>query len=323
MKVTNNSGISTSLAVWLLADNYDHINEPNYISATSLMKPIRHIVLPSRAGASTRTPDVEDFIARAMGNSLHDSIEKAWVNNYRRSLHLLGYPDDMIEKVLVNPTDEELASTPGAIPVYLEQRAFKTIAGYTVGGKFDMVAEGIVHDNKSTSAYTWIYGGRDDEHQLQGSLYRWLNPTKITEDYIRINYIFTDWRKADARSNPKYPQKRVESKEIPLLSVKETEDWVRWKLAQIQKYSTLPEQEIPECTDEELWRSQTVYKYFSDPSKVGGRSTKNFDALADAKRFQIEKGGKGVIQTVMGEPKRCGYCDAYDVCSQRKRYFPE
>lgn len=35
-----------------------------------------------------------------------------------------------------------------------------------------------------------------------------------------------------------------------------------------------PDEEIPECTDEELWRSPTKYKYYSDPNKTSGRSTK-------------------------------------------------
>ena len=31
MKITNNSNISLSLAVWLLHDEYDYVNETNYI----------------------------------------------------------------------------------------------------------------------------------------------------------------------------------------------------------------------------------------------------------------------------------------------------
>lgn len=324
MKITNNSNISLSLAVWLLHDEYDYVNEPNYISVTTLMKPLRHIILPRRIPRELVETDVSDFIARALGHSLHDSIEKSWVKGYKRSLALLGYPEAVIDRVRINPTPEELAAIPNIIPIYLEQRAKKTVTvngkTWTVGGKFDMVAEGIVHDNKSTSAYTWVYGGRDEEHQQQGSLYRWLNPDKITEDFIRINYIFTDWQKSQAKQNPNYPQKRVESKDIVLLSEAEVQRWVEWKLQLVMKYWDAPERDIPNCTDEELWMSDPKFKYYADPAKTSGRSTKNFDSLLEANAFKAEKGNKGIIITVPGEPKRCDYCDAFPLCTQKDKY---
>lgn len=320
--ITNNSNISLGLAVWLLHDEYDYINEPNYISVTQLMKPIRHIILPKRVPKEQRTSDVEDYISSALGKSLHDSIEKAWLKSYAKSLALLGYPKSLIDRVLINPTPEQLAAKPDAIPVYLEQRAIRDFEGYRIGGKFDMVAEGIVQDNKSTTAYTWLMGTRDDDYALQGSLYRWLNPDKITEDYIRINFIFTDWQKAMAKANPKYPQKRLLHKDIPLWSLEKTEAWIRNKIAQLQKYKDAQDEQIPECTDAELWRSEPKYKYFSDPTKTAGKSTKNFDDPVEARVYMAnEKGGKGIVITVPGEVKRCDYCDAAPICKQREKYI--
>ena len=325
MSITNRGDIPLGLAVWLLHDEYDYIDQPNYISVTGLMKPLRHIILPPRVPKELQQSDVEDFVSRALGHSLHDSIEKAWLKGHRRSLALLGYPEKVIDRVLVNPTPEELAAVEHPVPVYLEQRAFRTVVlngvTYTIGGKFDMVAEGIVHDNKSTTAYTWLYGTKDDDYKLQGSLYRWLNPDKITEDFIRINFIFTDWQKMSAKQNPNYPQKRILHQDIPLMSMEETEAWIKWKLGLVQQYKDTPESQLPECTDEELWRSDPVYKYYSDPTKTSGRSTKNFDSPVEARQFMAEKGGKGVIIANPGEVKRCGYCNAFPICTQKDRYF--
>lgn len=325
--ITNRTNIPMGLAVWLLHDDYDYVDAENYISVTGLMKPVRHIVLPRRIPAEKRlVPDVKDYISRAIGHSLHDSIEKAWINSYQKSLKLMGYSDKVIDRVLINPTPEQLAAVEHPIPVYLEQRALKQIVVdgrlFTIGGKFDMVAEGIVHDNKSTTVYTWIYGGKDEDYKLQGSLYRWLNPDKITEDYIRINFIFTDWSKRDAQTNPNYPQERCLYKDIPLMSIEETEQWIIAKLRSVIRAMSQQEKDIVECTDEELWRSDPKYKYYLDPTKTGGRSTKNFDSLGEAKAYMTnEKGGKGVILTVPGEVKRCEYCDAFVACTQKDRYF--
>lgn len=325
MKITNKAGINLPLAVWLLHDSYDYIDKPNYISATSLMKPIKQLILAARIPPQQREMDVADNVARALGHSIHDSIESAWKHSYKRSMKMLGYPAEVIDRILINPTDEELRATNQAIPVYMEQREFKEVVigntTYTIGGKFDMVADGELYDHKSTSAFSWLFGTRDDDHQLQGSIYRWLNPKRIYGDKIHINYVFTDWSRAQARSNPKYPQKRVEEKHIPLLSVAETERWITDRVALIHRYWNAPESEIPDCTDKELWRSDPQYKYYKDPTKLSGRSTKNFDSKHEAEQFKAEKGGVGVVITVPGEAKACNYCQVYDHCKQKDTFL--
>lgn len=321
MKITNNSDIPMALAVWLMHDEYDYKSMQDYISATSLMKPLRMIILAKRAAKRDQTADLADYIPRALGHSLHDSIEKAWTRGHEVNLRKLGVPKDVIDRVRVNPTDEELRLTKDCIPVYVEQRALKKIGKWTIGGKFDMVAEGIVHDNKSTSAYSWVFGGRDDEHALQGSLYQWLNPEKITADFIRICYIFTDWQRFMAKSNPSYPQQRLAYKDIPLLGIPATEKWVENKLDLIEHHMETPEPRLPECTREELWMSDPKYKYYANAEKTDGRSTKNFTSLPEAKEFMASKGGKGKIITEQSEPKRCTYCDVFDDCTQKDKYF--
>ena len=336
MNITNKGDIPLGLAVWALHDEYDYIDHENYISATRLMKPIRHIVLPPRVPKHLIQPDVEDYVSRALGGALHSGIENAWIKGYRRSLKLLGHPDSVIDRVLINPTVDQLK--PDSIPVYIEQRAFKRIivngVVYVIGGKFDICTDGIVNDNKSTTAFTWVHGTKDDDYALQGSLYRWLNTSgfedvectipigvnRITEDFIRVNFIFTDWQKMAAKTNPNYPQSRLMSKDVPLLSLQETENYIRRKIEAVQMYKDKPETEIIECTDEELWRSAPVYKYYSDPNNTSGKSTKNFDSPSEAKNHLATK-GKGVVIAVPGEVKRCGYCEAFHVCTQKDRYF--
>lgn len=324
MKITNTGDVCLPLAVWLLHDQYDHIDIPNYISVTTLMKPIRQIVLPARIPPQQRTMDVADLIAARYGTSVHDSIEKAWTSgSYVRSLKLLGYPEAVIDRIRINPTPDEIVRQNDIIPVYLEQRNFKEFEGFTIGGKFDMVTEGIVQDNKSTSVWSWIMGSRDDDHRLQLSLYRWLNPTIITEEFGQVHYIFTDWSKMEARRKSDYPQRRVLTKELKLLSLDETEAWVRWKLGLVKANMNKPETEIMRCSDEELWRSAPRFKYFSDPIKAKdptARSTRNFDTLLEANQHAAAA-GKGVVVTVPGEVKRCAYCNAFEGCTQKDEYF--
>lgn len=325
--VTNNTGMSLAMAVWAVNDNYDYSNVENYISATSLMKPLRQVVLRGRMKwDEVPQDDVSDFLARAMGNSIHDSIEQAWVQNYKVNLRKLGVPEATIARVLVNPTDEQLDAHPDPILVYVEQRAIRelTVKGkiWRIGGKFDMVSDGIVQDFKTTSTYKWTKGGGDNEYALQGSIYQWLNPDKIKEDFIRINFLFTDWQKFMAKQNPAYPQSRAEFKDIPLLGAAATEAWIKDKLSDVMHYWDKPESEIPFCSDEDLWMSDPVHKFFAKPetAQAGGRCTKKFESLQEATLHMKSKGGTGIIITDRGEPKRCDYCDVFQECSQKDSY---
>jgi len=312
MKFTNASNIPLPIAVWAVNDNYDYVDDPHYLSVTSLLKPVRVIILGKRVDYENLSNDVENLVASAMGTSIHDSIESAWLKNYKENLKVLGYADSVIDRFKINPE----TVNEGDIPIYIEQRNVKEFNGYKIGGKFDFVADGLLHDNKSTTAYKWTTGSSDEDYQLQGSLYRWLNPDKITEDFIRINFVFTDWQKLMAIKDSSYPQHRAMFKDIPLLSIPETEAWLRRKLDLVTKYWDAKEEDIPECTDEELWRTPTQYKYYANPEAT--RATKNFDNLMEANKFKAQK-GKGIVKIIPGEARRCNYCSATGICSQFRR----
>jgi hypothetical protein len=328
MAITNLKRIPLELAVWVAFNEYDFLPEVNTVSATGLLKPIRQIILPKRlTGTNTIILDVENLIPSALGSAIHSAIQRAWENgNHKKALKELGFPDDVSNRILVNPTPEELAAVPRAIPVYVEIRSSRTInvmgVDFLVSGKFDMVCDGRITDTKSTTVFSWTKGNKWEDYRNQMSIYRWLNPDKVTRDVGRINFIFTDWAKLDARRNPAYPQSRFESKELPLMTLEETEAWIRNKISLLLMYQDLPEHELPRCTDEDLWLTPSVYKYYKkeSTSESGGRSTRNFDSMADAQAYMNENGGIGIIKEKKGTPKRCGYCPAFKICTQKEEY---
>lgn len=321
MKVTNNYGVNLLMAVWLLNDDYDYDATPKTLSMSTIIKPLKKYILGKRVAAKHRQVDVADLMAGALGSAIHDAVEAVWLNKEKReaSLKKLGVPDDVIACILVNPTPDELFD--GCIPVYLEQRAVREFMGYRITGKFDAIADGRVNDTKSTGVFSYMKGNKDEDYRKQLSGYKWLNPDKVTDPIGQINFAFTDWQGFRANQDPLYPEKRLITKEFQLLSDREVENFIAERILALEKYMDLPEEDIPECTLEDLWQDPPVYKYFSDPSKVaaGGRATKNFKDPAEAQRFMIEK-GKGTIVTVEGSPKACGYCDAFEICKQKDRY---
>ena len=315
MKYTNQLGISLPVAVWLTVDDYDYINEPNTISVTTLIRPIRQVVLGRRA--PKKPTDISSLIPSRMGQAMHKAIEMAWLHNHSEALKALGYSDDVVEAVRINPEVEE----PGTIPVYLEQRASKHIDGMIVTGKFDLIVEGRLTDVKSCSVFAYINKSNEPKWKLQGSIYRWLNPEKVRDANLTVEYLFTDWSAYAARSDLAYPQRRAVSVPIELLSLSETESYLRERIALIRSLMNAPEEDIPECTDEDLWRDAPVFKYYANPDKRE-RSTKNFDNLAEAEEYKNSK-GKGIVIAFPGMVKACKYCPAFDVCSQKDRYLTD
>ncbi len=313
-KYANTSAVPLSLAIFLATDNYDHNPDTNTISATALIKPVRQIVLGARVPEDMSPVDLVNMVPSRMGTAIHDAIERSWKDNYKNAMEALGYPKRVIENIRINPKPEEL--TDGAIPVYMEQREQKQVGKFVITGKYDFIGDGRVEDFKSTSTYTAMNNTNDEKYIWQGSIYRWLNPVIITKDEMAIQFIFTDWSKAKAMQDQKYPQQRIQQRILPLKSIQETDAFVKRKLGQIEQYWDAPEDQIPLCTDTDLWRSEPVFKYYKNPEKRA-RSTKNFDNRHDAQLRYIEDGSVGIVVEQPGQVTACKYCPAFAVCSQK------
>jgi len=314
MKYTNTSAVPLSLAVFLASDFYDHNDDPYTISATTLIKPLRQIILSARVPATEAVVDLAAMLQSRMGTAIHDGIERSWKDNHQIALKALGYPDKLIERIRVNPDPTQLDEK--TIPIYLEQRLQKKVGKWTVTGKFDFIGEGRLEDFKTTSVFTVIHNTNDDKYVLQGSIYRWLDPQKITQDEMAIQFIFTDWSKAKALADPKYPQQRFQQHILQLKSIQEIEAYVQRKLALIEQYWDMPEETIPYCDDADLWRSEPVWKYYKNPQKTN-RSTKNFDNKHDAYLRLAEDGNVGMVLEQPGQVTACKYCAAFNACSQK------
>ena len=142
-RYSNQMNIPLPLAVFLATDDYDY--DPTAISATALLRPIRQTVLTKRVNPEDNPIDIAGLVSSRMGSAIHAAIEKAWLMP-RNALKALGVPKKVVNNIVINPSKEMLQFNPDAIPVYMEQRAYKQVGKYKVSGKFDFVAEGRVQD---------------------------------------------------------------------------------------------------------------------------------------------------------------------------------
>jgi hypothetical protein len=320
MPYTNYNNIPLVLAVWLAAnDGYDLQRSSHVVSATSLMKPTKSLILGNRVHTSETEDhivDVSDLVPSRLGTAVHTAAEVAWLYSRDNALKELGFPEKVIEKIKLNP------DTPSEDPqfdIYLEQRTAKAVGKWVVSGKFDFVENGRVKDIKTTKTYNWIKGSNDEKYSIQGSIYRWLNPEIITDDFVDILMIFTDWSPLKAKVDKDYPKSNILVRTLPLMSLQETERWVRNRLTELERYENAHQNDMPACTPKELWMDAPQYAYYKDPKAQ--RATKLYDTPQEANAHKARDGvpGSKVVERT-AEPKFCRYCEGRTICLQAEGY---
>lgn len=322
MPYTNYNNIPLVLAVWLAAnDGYDLKKAPHVISATSLMKPTKSLILSERVAESNEEPtiDVADLVASRLGTAVHTAAEVAWLYSRDVGMRNMGIPQKVIDQIRLNP--DEPSNDP-QFDIYLEQRTSKAVGKWVISGKFDFVENGRVKDIKTTKTYNWIKGSNDEKYRIQGSIYRWLNPDIITDDFVDILMIFTDWTPLKAMTDKDYPKSNIMVRTLPLMSIEETDRWVKNQLARIEQYEGKHQNEMPACTPEEIWMDPPKYAYYKNPK--GAKATRVYDTPQEANAHKARDGvpGSKVVKRE-AEPKFCKFCDGRSICLQAEGYIAE
>lgn len=289
MKYTNKLKLPNYIVDWLTADDYDHNLDPLTLSATTLMKPVRAYWLTLRH-SNNLSMDVSELISSKLGNAIHDSIEKVQSTNVSK-----------------------------------EQRISKQIeidgVNYTISGKYDVLVfennKWTIRDIKSTSVWAYIFGGKDEDYQKQLSIYRWLlHGRHEVEPVAFIDFIFTDWQSMKAKTEDNYPPQRIHTGyKIDLLSLEDTEKYLRERLKAFFQYKNVSDEALPFCTKEELWASDDSFAVMKPDAK---RATKVCASQEEAVGYIADKKIEASIEFRQGKVKRCKYCSAAPTCSQFK-----
>lgn len=319
MGYENRSNLPLPIALFLAADDYNH--NPDVVSVTKFIKPVRELILSDRvetANVIVKDPDVLDMYKSRLGSATHARIESLWLNEDIRNKALadLGVPPKSISKIKVNPD----VINKGDIPAFFEKTGFKVIDGVEFRGTADFIFNYRLGDFKQTSTFSFKDKGKDFKYMLQGSIYRWIMPELIKEDSMHIVEMYLDWVRFKSIQDPvNYPPEAIVVKDIPLMSIKETDRYIRNKIKMIDDLYDAPDDQLPECDDMELWRKPPVFKYYKNPEKRD-RSTGNFDNYPDALAKKHASGDVGIIVEVKSKVGACKFCSALPICGQAKRY---
>lgn len=217
MKITNKAGLPEP---FVKASESDYKPTPGRYSVTTLLKPVREIIL-SRRHSEEMEADASDMIWALFGTAVHKVLEE-------------------------NGGD------------VAEQRIEVPVGDFTVSGIIDYQDGDTVIDYKTCSVWKFRMGDVEDWRK-QLSMYGWLLEQQGKHvDKGKIIAILRDHRKGEARRDPNYPN-QVEVVEFQFPDYTETQEFIYNKLAEIHLYDKVPDDELPVCTAEERWARDGGY----------------------------------------------------------------
>jgi hypothetical protein len=186
--------------------------------------------------------------------------------------------------------------------------------------------KGIIEDWKVTSVWSFLLGEKLDwERQL--NCYAWGTRKQgraVTR--LKINAILRDWQKSKMLRDNDYPRIPFVSREIPLWSFEQQEQYIKDQL----EYHRMAEPE--ECSPEGKWEKPTTYAVMKKGRKTALRVLdskdnaiqwcldNNYAEIQDEPEGKIGRlAGNIEIETRSGECVRCkSYCPVRMVCPYNK-----
>lgn len=266
------------------AVSLDKHNGENEISATTLLKGVKEILITDRHWDEL-VADVSDNVWALFGTAIHALLEKE-------------SPD-----------------------TFTEEKFWSKIGDWNVTGRVDCydMSKEIIFDYKCTSAWKIVFKNFSD-WEMQGKIYAWLLKQKgLNVKECRFIALLRDFSETESLRNADYPkcQIYVHRFEITEEDLAETEKFIKEKLEQLSAYKDTPDDSIPECSEEERWADKTKYAVMKEGRKT---AVKVFEEKADAENMVKELGDKHYVEERKGKDKKCTrYCPCASFC----HYFKE
>jgi len=289
MKHTNIHNLPKYVYDWAVFDEYDYAE--NTFSATELLKPPRQYAL-YKQNKDKLEIDIADLISARYGTAIHSSFEKI---KFENSIQEIRYEAEIV----VDGKPYYITGKPDLLYRENDKDMFQLV------------------DIKSCSAYNYIFGSKNEEWSKQLSIYKWIlekNGIKL-KDKVEVCMVFTDWSKQKAQTSQEYPNSRIVCIDLEPLSMDETEKLIKDRIRLLINSLN----ELPQCNDEELWRSKSKWAVILTKNTRATVVSENKEVIEKFVSDRCLEEQEYVIEERKGEPKRCNYCMAAHICEQYKK----
>lgn len=287
MKLTNKFGLPQTIVNVLQRPTYSR-GRAN-ISATALINSPKIVALSEKFHDELEE-DVSDMVWSLFGSAVHKVLEHGKDDN-----HLI------------------------------EERIHVEVDGWRLSGAVDLQIVNqddtvSIRDYKTTSA--WAVMNEKIEWEFQLNIYAYLvekvKGKKVAD--LGIVAIIRDWNRRDAATREGYPEAPIKEISVKLWPMEERERFVRDRITlhSACEFAMEVEDDLPECTPQEMWERPTVYAV----RKQGGVRAKSLHPTEEEANAALEKLGKGYeIDTRPGERVRCAnFCPVSQYCQQWQAY---
>lgn len=297
MKITNKLDLPKQL-VELVNSNYKPT--PHQYSCTTILKPIRQIILERRYNDDIEQ-DVSDMIWMIFGIAVHSVIE--------------------------NSQEDEGQFKEEKLKVDLGQY-WKELDGYYLSGRSDLMdlLEKEIVDWKTCSAWKVIYKDFEDWRK-EMLIYAWMvKDMGFDINKAKAIAFIKDHNKTKSKTDSQYPSLPIwiEKFKFNNKQFDEIKEFIHNKFLELKKYEEVQAEELPMCSMEERWNDGDSYVVIKKGNK---RATRVHSTMEEAQKHldNLEKSYPGVyeIQTRLGEDKKClEYCSCCNFCPYyRQKYM--
>lgn len=285
MNYTNCFKLPPEIVAALTKDRYNPDGEQDLgdYSATKLIAPVQQTILKARHPDKMRVFDVIDNFWAFVGSIAHKVLEEHG-------------SDDAMQ----------------------EQRLNITIMDKVLSGCVDHYKGGVITDYKSTKCYK-IMKGDYSEWEKQLNIYAYIygkHGYPVTK--LRIFTFILDWKKGEAYKQG-YPKCPIMEIPLRLWSTEEQRGYIEGRLIELAAAHNLPNEELPECSDKEMWRDIKDYAILKEGGK---RAVKLYDTEKEARLHPLKEGESLVTRHT--RRTRCfDFCPCSNICEQHKRLCQE
>lgn len=273
--ITNNYNLPEVIVDLVKNDTYEY-KDKRY-SATEILNSTKEIILRRRYGERL-TEDVSDYINMLFGTAFHSLFE----------------------------TDDKGS----------EMRIEFPVSNSVLSGRVDDYKNGTVTDYKT--ATVWKIKANDfDDWEKQVMIYAWLlskNGHYVSKGVVHA--FLKDFSKGRKKYDGDYPEAQIYTHTFNITTSKllETETFILGKIKEIERYVDAANVDLPQPSDDELWKMPDKYAVKKMNSS---RALRVLDNMHEAQKYMLEKNAD-YIETRVGEYNKLiydtGLAELFRIC---------